>query len=106
MARDRSPLPGKTLSRLPPTRRENVRNTGEWRYFHRVAAYVVEKDDRPEMLLIVRASSELFLANRLNQSIDGTEAGEIWTVVSSSEQREGWPTYQVIRLSNLDAYLV
>jgi hypothetical protein len=37
-------------------------------------SYVVEKDNGPEMFLIIRTRRELFRANGLDQSIDRTEA--------------------------------
>jgi hypothetical protein len=42
-----------------------------WR---RMATHIVEKNNRSEMLLVIRFSDELFLTNGFDQPIDGTEA--------------------------------
>lgn len=44
-----------------------------WGY---IATHIVEKNNRSEMLLIVRFSGKLFLPDRFDQSVHGTEALE------------------------------
>jgi hypothetical protein len=68
-----------------------------------MATHIVEKNNRSEMLLVIRFGGKLFLPDRFYQSVDSTEAAEGGDVRSSLDN---WSitAYQVIRLSNLIEY--